>query len=96
MGISYLVHLFKLSNLNQLDTRYKIKLDSDALQYGGHGRLDLDTEFFAEPVAFKNKTQSIEVRGNLKCPFYTDLKSHRHSGLEFSVKGLNWHFSPAF
>ncbi|XP_071780723.2 1,4-alpha-glucan-branching enzyme [Centroberyx gerrardi] len=41
--------------------RYKIKLDSDALQYGGHGRLDLDTEFFTEAMAFKGRTHSIKV-----------------------------------
>uniref|UniRef100_A0A673YXL3 1,4-alpha-glucan branching enzyme n=1 Tax=Salmo trutta TaxID=8032 RepID=A0A673YXL3_SALTR len=33
--------------------KYRIKLDSDAEQYGGHGRLDTDTEFFTEQEPFK-------------------------------------------
>uniref|UniRef100_A0A4W5JMB2 Alpha-amylase/branching enzyme C-terminal all beta domain-containing protein n=1 Tax=Hucho hucho TaxID=62062 RepID=A0A4W5JMB2_9TELE len=33
--------------------KYRIKLDSDAKQYGGHGRLDTDTEFFTEQEPFK-------------------------------------------
>uniref|UniRef100_A0A667YEX1 1,4-alpha-glucan branching enzyme n=1 Tax=Myripristis murdjan TaxID=586833 RepID=A0A667YEX1_9TELE len=32
--------------------KYRIKLDSDEAQYGGHGRLEHNTEFFTEPQPF--------------------------------------------
>uniref|UniRef100_A0A8C1SCP8 1,4-alpha-glucan branching enzyme n=1 Tax=Cyprinus carpio TaxID=7962 RepID=A0A8C1SCP8_CYPCA len=35
--------------------KYKIKLNSDELQYGGHGRLVQDTEFFTEPMPFNGR-----------------------------------------
>lgn len=41
--------------------RYKIKLNSDELQYGGHGRLVLDTEFFTEPMPLNGRAQSFLV-----------------------------------
>uniref|UniRef100_A0A671L5P5 1,4-alpha-glucan branching enzyme n=1 Tax=Sinocyclocheilus anshuiensis TaxID=1608454 RepID=A0A671L5P5_9TELE len=41
--------------------KYKIKLDSDEIQYGGHGRLDHNTEFFTEPMEFNNLPNSILV-----------------------------------
>uniref|UniRef100_A0A3P8ZUZ7 1,4-alpha-glucan branching enzyme n=1 Tax=Esox lucius TaxID=8010 RepID=A0A3P8ZUZ7_ESOLU len=33
--------------------RYCIQLDSDAEQYGGHGRLETSTEFFTQPESFR-------------------------------------------
>lgn len=50
-----------LSFLTQLSSRYKIKLDSDDTQYGGHGRLDHSTEFFTEPVPFNERPNSMQV-----------------------------------
>uniref|UniRef100_A0A3Q0R0T6 1,4-alpha-glucan branching enzyme n=1 Tax=Amphilophus citrinellus TaxID=61819 RepID=A0A3Q0R0T6_AMPCI len=41
--------------------KYKIKLDSDAAQYGGHGRLDPNTEFFTQPEPFNGRSNSIQV-----------------------------------
>lgn len=41
--------------------KYRIKLDSDALQYGGHGRLDLNSEIFSEPMSFRDKPHSMKV-----------------------------------
>uniref|UniRef100_A0AAX7VMH5 1,4-alpha-glucan branching enzyme n=1 Tax=Astatotilapia calliptera TaxID=8154 RepID=A0AAX7VMH5_ASTCA len=41
--------------------KYKIKLDSDAAQYGGHGRLDHNTEFFTQPEPFNGRSNSIQV-----------------------------------
>ncbi|XP_056612332.1 1,4-alpha-glucan-branching enzyme [Triplophysa dalaica] len=41
--------------------KFKIKLDSDETQYGGHGRLDHSTEFFTEPVAFNDRPNSMMV-----------------------------------
>ncbi|XP_056141203.1 1,4-alpha-glucan-branching enzyme [Lampris incognitus] len=41
--------------------KYKIKLDSDAEQYGGEGRLDADAEFFTEPPSLKEKTHTMKV-----------------------------------
>ncbi|KAL1266660.1 hypothetical protein QQF64_002335 [Cirrhinus molitorella] len=41
--------------------RYRIKLNSDELQYGGHGRLVQDTEFFTEPVPFNGRAQSFLI-----------------------------------
>ncbi|XP_051971922.1 1,4-alpha-glucan-branching enzyme [Xyrauchen texanus] len=38
--------------------KYKIKLNSDELQYGGHGRLIQNTEFFTEPMPFNNRSHS--------------------------------------
>uniref|UniRef100_A0A8C1SC77 1,4-alpha-glucan branching enzyme n=1 Tax=Cyprinus carpio TaxID=7962 RepID=A0A8C1SC77_CYPCA len=42
--------------------KYKIKLNSDELQYGGHGRLVQDTEFFTEPMPFNGRAQSFLVK----------------------------------
>ncbi|KAK2846716.1 hypothetical protein Q5P01_009715 [Channa striata] len=41
--------------------KYKIKLDSDGHQYGGHGRLDHNTEFFTEPQPFNGRSNSMRV-----------------------------------
>uniref|UniRef100_A0AAY4B080 1,4-alpha-glucan branching enzyme n=1 Tax=Denticeps clupeoides TaxID=299321 RepID=A0AAY4B080_9TELE len=41
--------------------KYTIKLDSDAVQYGGHGRLDHSTEFFTEPLPFNERSYSMQV-----------------------------------
>lgn len=41
--------------------RYKIKLDSDAAQYGGHGRLNHNTEFFTEPQPLNGRSNSMQV-----------------------------------
>ncbi|XP_028839728.1 1,4-alpha-glucan-branching enzyme isoform X2 [Denticeps clupeoides] len=41
--------------------KYTIKLDSDDLMYGGHGRLEHATEFFTEPVSFRGRAQSFKV-----------------------------------
>uniref|UniRef100_A0A672QTF5 1,4-alpha-glucan branching enzyme n=1 Tax=Sinocyclocheilus grahami TaxID=75366 RepID=A0A672QTF5_SINGR len=41
--------------------KYKIKLNSDKLQYGGHGRLVQDTVFFTEPMPFNGRAQSFLV-----------------------------------
>uniref|UniRef100_A0A3B4BVQ2 1,4-alpha-glucan branching enzyme n=1 Tax=Pygocentrus nattereri TaxID=42514 RepID=A0A3B4BVQ2_PYGNA len=42
--------------------KYKIKLDSDEIQYGGHGRLDHNTEFFTESVPFNDRSNSMQVQ----------------------------------
>ncbi|TSN57768.1 1,4-alpha-glucan-branching enzyme [Bagarius yarrelli] len=41
--------------------RYTIKLDSDEVQYGGHGRLDHNTEFFTEPIPYNDRPNSMLV-----------------------------------
>ncbi|XP_064841477.1 1,4-alpha-glucan-branching enzyme-like [Oncorhynchus masou masou] len=41
--------------------KYTIKLDSDEVQYGGHGRLDHNTEFFTEPQPFNERDNSMLV-----------------------------------
>uniref|UniRef100_A0A8C6LZ14 1,4-alpha-glucan branching enzyme n=1 Tax=Nothobranchius furzeri TaxID=105023 RepID=A0A8C6LZ14_NOTFU len=41
--------------------KYKIKLDSDEVLYGGHGRLDHNTEFFTEPTPFNGRCNSVMV-----------------------------------
>uniref|UniRef100_W5KR96 1,4-alpha-glucan branching enzyme n=1 Tax=Astyanax mexicanus TaxID=7994 RepID=W5KR96_ASTMX len=41
--------------------KYKIKLDSDEVQYGGHGRLDHNTEFFTESIPFNGRANSMQV-----------------------------------
>ncbi|XP_020501966.2 1,4-alpha-glucan-branching enzyme [Labrus bergylta] len=41
--------------------KYKIKLDSDMVQYGGHGRLDHSTEFFTDAQPFNGRQNSIKV-----------------------------------
>ncbi|XP_007572466.2 PREDICTED: 1,4-alpha-glucan-branching enzyme-like [Poecilia mexicana] len=41
--------------------KYKIKLDSDEVQYGGHGRLDHNTDFFTEPQPFNGRSNSMLV-----------------------------------
>ncbi|XP_062872486.1 1,4-alpha-glucan-branching enzyme isoform X3 [Trichomycterus rosablanca] len=47
--------------------KYKIKLDSDGVQYGGHGRLDHNTEFFSDPVPYNDRPNSMKV-GNAETP----------------------------
>uniref|UniRef100_A0A7N6BF30 1,4-alpha-glucan branching enzyme n=1 Tax=Anabas testudineus TaxID=64144 RepID=A0A7N6BF30_ANATE len=46
--------------------KYKIKLDSDAVQYGGHGRLDHNTEFFTEPLFLYIHTEKVTKLSVLK------------------------------
>uniref|UniRef100_A0A673YM44 1,4-alpha-glucan-branching enzyme-like n=1 Tax=Salmo trutta TaxID=8032 RepID=A0A673YM44_SALTR len=41
--------------------KYTIKLDSDEVEYGGHGRLDHNTEFFTEPQSFNERDNSMLV-----------------------------------
>uniref|UniRef100_A0A672ZG81 1,4-alpha-glucan branching enzyme n=1 Tax=Sphaeramia orbicularis TaxID=375764 RepID=A0A672ZG81_9TELE len=41
--------------------KYKIKLDSDEVLYGGHGRLDHNTEFFTERQPFNGRSNSMRV-----------------------------------
>uniref|UniRef100_A0A4W6C238 1,4-alpha-glucan branching enzyme n=1 Tax=Lates calcarifer TaxID=8187 RepID=A0A4W6C238_LATCA len=41
--------------------KYKIKLDSDEVLYGGHGRLDHNTEFFTELQPFNGRSNSMKV-----------------------------------
>ncbi|XP_023259387.1 1,4-alpha-glucan-branching enzyme [Seriola lalandi dorsalis] len=41
--------------------KYKIKLDSDERPYGGHGRLDHNTEFFSEAQPFNGRPNSMQV-----------------------------------
>ncbi|KAJ8391454.1 hypothetical protein AAFF_G00089280 [Aldrovandia affinis] len=41
--------------------KYKIKLDSDEVQFGGHGRLDHNTEFFSEPIPLNERPNSVMV-----------------------------------
>ena len=42
--------------------RYTIKLDSDDVQFGGHGRLDHDTEFFTKPQDFNGRANVLQVK----------------------------------
>ncbi|XP_077578308.1 1,4-alpha-glucan-branching enzyme isoform X2 [Stigmatopora nigra] len=41
--------------------KYKIQLDSDEAQYGGHGRLDHHTDFFTEAEPFNGRSHSMRV-----------------------------------
>lgn len=59
------------SSLIMLCIRYKIKLNSDELQYGGHGRLVQDTEFFTEPMPFNGRAQSFLVSFISTTPFHS-------------------------
>lgn len=61
-------------NLTSVFVRYKIKLDSDEALYGGHGRLDHNTEFFTEAQPFNGRSNSILV--NI---FILTLLTHRRS-----------------
>ncbi|XP_031428877.1 1,4-alpha-glucan-branching enzyme [Clupea harengus] len=45
----------------EMPGKYRIKLDSDEVQYGGHGRLDHNTEFFTEPVPHDGRSHSTQV-----------------------------------
>lgn len=42
-----------------LSGKYKIVLDSDETQYGGHQRLDHNTDFFTEPFPYNNRSCSL-------------------------------------
>lgn len=48
--------------LNLQRGRYTIKLDSDEVQFGGHGRLDHATEFFTQPHGFNGCANSMQVK----------------------------------
>ncbi|XP_078514469.1 1,4-alpha-glucan-branching enzyme [Lissotriton helveticus] len=41
--------------------KYLIVLDTDAEQYGGHKRLDHNTEFFTQPLPYNNRPNSLLV-----------------------------------
>ncbi|KAF7251195.1 1,4-alpha-glucan-branching enzyme, partial [Varanus komodoensis] len=41
------------------DYRYKIALDSDAPEYGGHSRLDHNTEFFSQQYSHNHRPNSV-------------------------------------
>ncbi|XP_029443870.1 1,4-alpha-glucan-branching enzyme isoform X1 [Rhinatrema bivittatum] len=41
--------------------KYKIVLDSDAAEYGGHQRLDHNTDFFTEQFPYNNRSYSLLV-----------------------------------
>ncbi|XP_063060879.1 1,4-alpha-glucan-branching enzyme isoform X2 [Engraulis encrasicolus] len=45
----------------EMPGKYRIKLDSDMEQYGGHGRLDHNTDFFSEPVPHNGRPHSMQV-----------------------------------
>ncbi|CAL8363470.1 unnamed protein product [Merluccius merluccius] len=47
--------------LLNLGLRYTIKLDSDEVQFGGHGRLDHHTQFFTKPHDFNGRPNSMQV-----------------------------------
>uniref|UniRef100_A0A8C1SCC5 1,4-alpha-glucan branching enzyme n=1 Tax=Cyprinus carpio TaxID=7962 RepID=A0A8C1SCC5_CYPCA len=55
--------------------KYKIKLNSDELQYGGHGRLVQDTEFFTEPMPFNGRAQSFLVSFISITTFHRDVSN---------------------
>lgn len=61
--LSYIYYLppLRMYSLIEISQRYKIQLNSDEAQYGGHGRIQQDTEFFSEPLAFKNRPNSFLV-----------------------------------
>ncbi|XP_030051980.1 1,4-alpha-glucan-branching enzyme [Microcaecilia unicolor] len=44
-----------------LSGKYKIVLDSDAAEYGGHQRLDHNTDFFTEAFSYNNRSCSLMV-----------------------------------
>ncbi|XP_023681911.1 1,4-alpha-glucan-branching enzyme [Paramormyrops kingsleyae] len=41
--------------------KHRIVLDSDEVRYGGHGRLDHNTEFFTEPIPFNGRSHSMLI-----------------------------------
>ncbi|XP_076138413.1 1,4-alpha-glucan-branching enzyme-like [Alosa pseudoharengus] len=45
----------------EMPGKYRIKLDSDDVMYGGHGRLDHNTEFFTEPTPHNGRGHSMRV-----------------------------------
>ena len=45
--------------------RYKIVLDTDAPQYGGHSRLDHSTEFFTDSEAWDNRYNHLLVSNSV-------------------------------
>lgn len=63
--ISYNLLSHPFCALTSILIRYQIKLDSDDVQYGGHGRLDHNTEFFTEPKPFNGRTNSMQVNSSL-------------------------------
>ncbi|KAI9547978.1 hypothetical protein NQZ68_012995 [Dissostichus eleginoides] len=55
------INLLNTAKPNERQTcRYKIKLDSDEHLYGGHGRLDHNTEFSTEAHGFNGRQNSIK------------------------------------
>ncbi|MFT7803862.1 1,4-alpha-glucan-branching enzyme [Arapaima gigas] len=45
----------------EMPGKYKIKLDTDEVWYGGHGRVDHSTEFFTEAIPFNGRPHSMLV-----------------------------------
>ncbi|CAL8374993.1 unnamed protein product, partial [Gadus morhua 'NCC'] len=45
----------------EVSGKYTIKLDSDDVQFGGHGRLDHHTEFFTKPQDFNGRSNVMQV-----------------------------------
>ncbi len=41
--------------------KYKIVLDSDDAEFGGHSRLDHNTDFFTSATAWHNRDHSMQV-----------------------------------
>jgi 1,4-alpha-glucan branching enzyme len=42
--------------------KYRIVLDSDKLEYGGHNRIDPEAEFFTEDFGYCGRSNSLLVR----------------------------------
>lgn len=81
MSYNLLSHRF--CALTSILIRYRIKLDSDDVQYGGHGRLDHNTEFFTEPRPFNGRTNSMQVNISL---FWASLTSlHPKREVHFTI-----------
>ena len=56
----------KESNQNLFVYRYKIVLDSDSEEYGGHKRLDHNVEFFTYNECWDDRFHSLKVRTGRK------------------------------
>jgi len=53
----YLVHRIGV----EVSGKYKVVLDSDDREFGGHGRLDHSVHFFTSPEGFANRRNSMMV-----------------------------------
>lgn len=90
--VLYLIIYFtsRFYALTSILIRYKIKLDSDDERYGGHGRLDHNTEFFTEPNPFNGRPNSMQVNISLFFFFFRNLmRQHpKHEGHFTFVSGV--------